>query len=195
MTQTINTLRSQLRKQRRALSVFEQKQAEQACFQKLIRSSIYQQAKHIGIYLDAFGEVQTRKIIQWSFQHNKQIFLPQVCNMSQKLTWVKITQHQYRNLRFHTHPLGMLEPYQTRGQHISKLDLVIMPLVACDYMGSRIGMGGGFYDRTLASASKKPFRLGLAHDFQLISATLARQKWDQPLDALLCPQKYVFFKR
>ncbi len=43
-----------------------------------------------------------------------------------------------------------------------------MPLLACDTHGTRIGMGGGYYDRTLASAPQHPYRLGIAHDFQLI---------------------------
>ena len=46
----------------------------------------------------------------------------------------------------------MKEPMATRGQHVSTLDLLIMPLLACDQLGTRIGMGGGFCDRTLATA-------------------------------------------
>lgn len=70
-----------------------------------------------------------------------------------------------------------------------------MPLLACDHSGTRIGMGGGFYDRTLASAPGLPFRLGLAHDFQLLSQSLKREKWDQPLDALITPTVFLAFKR
>jgi len=55
-------------------------------------------------------------------------------------------------------------------------------------------MGGGFYDKTLASAPHKPYRLGIAHDFQLIQQPLHREVWDQPLDALLTPAKYLHFK-
>ena len=62
-------------------------------------------------------------------------------------------------------------------------------------MGPRIGMGGGFYDRTLANAPKKPFRLGLAHHFQFIPTPFTRQPWDQALDALATPQMFLRFKR
>ncbi len=89
----------------------------------------------------------------------------------------------------------MKEPMATRGKHVSKLDLLLMPLLACDQYGTRIGMGGGYYDRTLASAKHKPYRLGLAHPFQFIEYTLKRQSWDQPLDALLTPQRVYYFKR
>ena len=118
-----------------------------------------------------------------------------ICSMNQQLHWVKITQQQYRNNQFSYHPLGMKEPMAGRGAHVSTLDFLIMPLLACDLYGTRIGMGGGFYDKTLASAPHKPYRLGLAHDFQLIPFRLHRATWDQPLDALLTPAKYLHFKR
>ncbi len=67
-----------------------------------------------------------------------------ICNMNQNLMWVKISSSQYLNKRFSHHPLGMKEPMASRGQHVSTLDLLIMPLLACDHLGTRIGMGGGY---------------------------------------------------
>ena len=96
---------------------------------------------------------------------------------------------------FSHHALGMKEPMASRGYSVSHLDLLVMPLVACDHHGTRMGMGGGFYDRTLATAPHQPFRLGLAHTFQLLDQTLPRQAWDQPLDALLTPHGIYRFKR
>ena len=61
--------------------------------------------------------------------------------MNQQLTWVEISQNQYRSQRFAHHRLGMREPMATRGLHASKLDLLVMPLLACDQYGTRIGMG------------------------------------------------------
>ena len=119
-----------------------------------------------------------------------------ICNMNQRLVWVKVSRNQFQNKRFSHHPLGMQEPMATRGQHVSHLDLLLMPLLACDPYGTRIGMGGGFYDKTLASARyHRPFRLGLAHHFQLVPQRLIREKWDQPLDGLLTPQQHLRFKR
>ena len=191
----MNALRSQIRKQRRLISIYQQRQSEQYCLNQLIRFHKFQHAKKIGIYLHAFGEIYTKKIIEYAFQHGKDVYLPKVSPTQQTLVWVKITQHQYRNRRFVKHHLGMLEPISERGLHISQLDFLIMPLLACDYLGTRIGMGGGFYDKTLASAPHKPYRLGLAHHFQFIQQPLPREKWDQPLDALLTPQQLYVFKR
>ena len=191
----MQTLRRQIRKQRRSLSSYQQAQAETRALNQLRRLNQYQTAQHIGIYLDAFGEIRTKKIIEMAFKHGKQVYLPVVCNMNNQLVWVEITQHQYRNKRFTNHTLGMQEPRKSRGFHVGNLDLLIMPLLACDEYGTRIGMGGGFYDRTLANSPRKPHRLGLAHDFQFLNIQLERQMWDQPLDALLTPSKLHRFKR
>lgn len=193
MNQLLNPLRKQLRLKRKRLSPYEQKKAEQQVLNRLRYSPQFKSAQKVGLYLHAFGEVHTRKIIQLCFQKNKQVYLPMICNMNQNLVWVKINLQQYKNKRFSHHPLGMKEPMASRGHHVSKLDLLIMPLLACDHHGTRIGMGGGFYDRTLASARHFPFRLGIAHDFQYIEETLHRNIWDQPLDALITPSHKHYF--
>lgn len=191
----LNTLRKQLRQQRRAVTPNQQQQAQQAVLQRLIRLPKFQYAKKVGVYLDAFGEIHTQRIIEYCFVQGKQVYLPMICNMNQQLIWVEISRHQYINKRFSHHPLGMKEPMASRGKHVSHLDLLIMPLLACDKYGTRIGMGGGYYDRTLASVPQRPYRLGIAHDFQLIHANLPRKNWDQPLDALLTPECFLQFKR
>lgn len=61
--------------------------------------------------------------------------------------------------------------------------MIFVPLVACDKQGNRIGMGGGFYDRTLANASHL-ISVGLAHRLQQVEA-LPVESWDMPLDHLI----------
>ncbi|MEG0482041.1 MAG: 5-formyltetrahydrofolate cyclo-ligase [Acinetobacter sp.] len=195
MTQQTSTLRQRLRKQRRSLNRFQQGIAATQCLQKILKCPQFHTAQKIGLYLDAFGEIQTKIIIEQCFALNKSVYLPMICNMNHRLVWVKISRNIYRNKRFSLHPLGMLEPMASRGIHVSHLDLLIMPLVACDRYGSRMGMGGGFYDRTLASAPRKPFRLGLGHDFQYLDLSLNRHAWDQALDAFICPSKAFYFRR
>ena len=191
----LSFIRKNLRSKRRSLSSFEQKQAQLDVLHHLNTLPIFHSSKKIGLYLHAFGEVHTELLIELCFKKNKQVYLPMICSMNQRLVWVKISKNQYINRRFSHHPLGTKEPMATRAKHVSPIDLLIMPLLACDRYGTRIGMGGGYYDRTLASAKHKPYRLGLAHQFQFIEHTLKRQSWDQPLDALLIPQRVYYFKR
>lgn len=193
MTIALPALRKQLRAQRQRLNRFEQRQAEQHCLQRLIRMPEFRQARHVGLYLHAFGEVATDRMIWQCFKQGKQVYLPLICNMNQHLHWVNITAHQYRQRCFYQHPLGMKQPMASRAWPVTHLDLLITPLLACDPTGLRLGMGGGYYDRTLASAPHRPFRLGLAHDFQYLQQTLPAQAWDQALHALLTPQHLRHF--
>lgn len=195
MSVSLQQLRQNLRRQRRQVSLFQQRQSEQHVLQQLIRLPEFRQAGNVGLYLDAFGEIQTRHLMQYCWKLKKTVYLPMICSMNQRLVWIKINRNQYQNQRFSYHPLGMHEPMAGRGQASTQLDLLIMPLLACDHFGTRIGMGGGYYDRTLAIAPRHPYRLGVAHDFQMIPQKLPREAWDQPLDALLTPKKLYRFKR
>ena len=85
---------------------------------------------------------------------------------------------------------GIPEPEVPREALLSPhlLDLALTPLVAFDASGTRLGMGGGFYDRTFAflrhpSHLPKPRLLGLAYELQKVDA-LPRQSWDVPVDAV-----------
>jgi 5-formyltetrahydrofolate cyclo-ligase len=69
----------------------------------------------------------------------------------------------------------------------AELDVVLVPLVAFDRHGTRIGMGGGYYDRGFAfriAAPPPPFLVGLAYHWQL-HEPLDRRQWDVPLDAVI----------
>ena len=70
-----------------------------------------------------------------------------------------------------------------------ELDVILMPLVGFDNDGNRLGMGGGYYDRTLAytrHAIKKPVLIGVAHDLQRVDR-LPYASWDIPLNAIVTP--------
>lgn len=187
-------LRKQLRQQRRRINPFLQKQSEVRVLHQLLKFPPFRSSQKIGLYLHAFGEIQTNLIIHACFKLGKTVYLPKICNMNDRLIWVKITQHQFNNQKFTQHRLGMKEPSAGRANHVSHLDLLVMPLLACDLNGTRLGMGGGFYDRTLASTQYRPIRLGIAHDFQLIEKYLVRQPWDQPIHYLITPHQLCHFK-
>lgn len=195
MSLDMKNIRQSLRQQRRSVSPFQHKQTEQKVCARLMRSTAFKHAQKIGLYLHAFGEVQTDLIIQQCFSLAKQVYLPMICRMNQKLVWIKINRQQYLNRRFSQHALGMQQPIATRGWPIEHLDLLLMPLLGCDAKGTRLGMGGGFYDKTLANSAVKPIRVGLAHEFQYLVEPLSRQVWDQGLDQLITPTKHFRFQR
>ena len=183
---TLIAQRRQIRQQRRQLTAGYRQQAGRKVMQRLQYQSVFKSAKHVGVYLSAFGEVLTQPIIDACFKRHKAVYLPQIRNFDQKLVWVKINRKQWQNRRFSSHKLGMHEPRQ-RGVSVNRLDLLLMPLLMFDLSGSRVGMGGGFYDRTLWK-KRKAYRLGLAYDFQQV-VHLQRQPWDQALQAVITPSR------
>jgi 5-formyltetrahydrofolate cyclo-ligase len=113
------------------------------------------------------------------------IFLPVLTG--RQLIFAPLNKHtQLRRNRYQ-----ILEPVYTRNKCIRPrdLDVVIVPLVAFDQSGNRIGMGGGFYDRTFAfmkhrATLKRPLLVGVAYDFQRVSG-LQTQTWDVPMHVVI----------
>ena len=98
---------------------------------------------------------------------------------------------------------GILEPkLDVRNIiNVTELDIIFTPLVAFDEKGNRMGMGGGFYDRTLAKwhhafatqPLATPYPIGLAHNCQKVD-NIPTQAWDVPLPEIITPtQHYSFF--
>ncbi|HEV8295661.1 MAG TPA: 5-formyltetrahydrofolate cyclo-ligase [Acidimicrobiales bacterium] len=77
----------------------------------------------------------------------------------------------------------------------TRLDLVLVPVVAFDRRGTRVGTGGGYYDRTFAfrregGAAPRPLLVGLAYEWQEMTA-LARHPWDVPLDVVVTDRELI----
>lgn len=191
----IKQYRQNIRRQRRNLSRFSQRHAQLQTSSRLLSHPHIKNIQHIGIYLNAFGEIPTHELIMEFFKRGKTIYLPVICAMNQKLVWQKISFHQFKQKRWALHRLGMQQPMPVRANDIRSLDVVIMPLVIFDTNGHRVGMGGGFYDRTLADAPRHPFRIGLAYDFQQADDDLEVQIWDQSLDMVVTPTRLLRFRR
>ena len=101
-----------------------------------------------------------------------------------------------KHTRLKKNCFGILEPVFQKKQLKTALqmDLVMAPLVGFDEQGNRMGMGGGFYDRTLArlnnSAMKRPLLIGLAHHCQEVEQ-LQAQSWDIPLDIIATDKELI----
>ncbi len=190
-------LRRHLRQQRRALSVPQQRQAARAVARRLVRHPLWQGCQHIGLYLSAFGEVSLLPLARQLQRRGKRLYLPVVRRWDQRLRFVRTSARQLgTRQRLRRHPLGMQQPALHGSRSVHQLDVLVMPLLGFDAHGHRLGMGGGYYDRTLGQPGRgqcvRPLRLGVAHGFQQVAA-LPVQPWDQPLHQLVSPQRHWFF--
>lgn len=78
---------------------------------------------------------------------------------------------------------------------LARLDLIVVPGLAFDQTGGRLGRGGGFYDRFLAQPGLTATKVGVGLDEQVIAEEVPRDSWDVTLDALVTPTRTLFFGR
>lgn len=186
-------LRQQLRQRRRALTREQQQQAAQSLCEQLERQPLFTRSQHLALYLPNDGEIDPTPIIHSAWRLDKHCYLPVLKPGDDKQLWFVpySADTALRPNRF-----GIPEPVadyrETRAPNT--LDLVLMPLVGFDENGGRMGMGGGFYDRTFAfkqsDHSKPPYLLGLAHECQRV-AQLELASWDIPLDAIATDARMI----
>jgi 5-formyltetrahydrofolate cyclo-ligase len=188
-------LRSTLRKQRRSLSYLEQEAASKNLIIQINQSKLLLKHQHIALYLGNDGELNPEILINKLWKQKKHVYLPVLhpfykntlcfCRMKPESKLIK-------------NRFGILEPYFKYSKSIQKrfLSLVLMPLVAFDKTGNRIGMGGGFYDRSFSykanSKHCKPKLIGVAHAFQEQNS-LPLEKWDIPLEGVLTDKTFYQF--
>ena len=179
-------LRRQLRAARRALSASQQQRAARNLYKQLAQHPIFRRARHIALYLPNDGEIDPCWLLRAAQRRGKATYLPVLSAWPKtKMVFQRIrSQDKLRRNRF-----KIAEPFTNRAQQrkVWTLDLILLPLVGFDVHGGRLGMGGGFYDRSLARkkthpSMQKPRLLGLAHECQKVEK-LPMASWDVPLQA------------
>lgn len=176
-------LRREMRAHRRALRASQQRAAARRLARAVTSSVLFLKARRIAVYMAADGEIDPAGICRKAWQLGKQVYLPVLpSHGDSRLSFLRYKERaQLRVNRF-----GIPEPRLSAGRvQPWQLDLVLMPLVAVDAAGNRLGMGGGFYDRTFnarlqATWPRRPRLAGLAHTFQCVPALVANP-WDVPV--------------
>jgi len=189
-------IRKQLRQKRQRLSEVERKRYAQQLASYVIRTSWYKHAKKIAFYLANDGEMDLSPLIDNALAIGKQCFLPVIHEpFAHRLLFAPYQ----KNRRMSTNRFGILEPrYLHREvQNPKSLDIVFMPLVAFDAIGHRLGMGGGYYDRTFAYLKDRthwlcPKLMGVAYDFQQVDK-LYQADWDVPMLSVITESGYTVF--
>lgn len=188
-----------MRKRRCMLSDSERRIRAKKLSRLIASSRIFQKSRHVAFYLTNNGEIDLLSLIKLAWKQKKCCYLPVLGpGHSHSLCFLPYTSatRLYRN-RF-----GINEPLHkrhTRRFKVQSLDLIFMPVVAFDEQGNRLGMGGGFYDRTLAFLHnrhqwRKPHLVGTAFSFQKVK-TLETRIWDVPLEGIATDEEFRIFSR
>ncbi len=151
-------------------------------------SHYFRVSRRVSCYLANDGEIDPRPIMERIWDMRKICYLPVLSGLAGDYLWfapakpgTPLAQNRF----------GISEPVVSAKDLVraQQLDLVLLPLVGFDERGNRLGMGGGFYDRSLRfllnrKVWRKPNLVGIAHDFQRVD-NLEAKPWDVPLEAVI----------
>lgn len=186
-------LRKQIRTARRSLTPQQQKLAALNLLQQLRNRQDFRRAQHIALYLPNDGEISPVPLIKLCWQLGKTVYLPVLHPVLHNRLWFMPYHRQTKMVK---NKYGIEEPklIPARRRAAWTLDTVLLPLVAFDPSGNRMGMGGGYYDRTFsfkqrAKGLRGPKLIGLAHEVQKVES-LPVESWDIPLSAIVTDCKY-----
>lgn len=165
--------------------------AKRATLQLGVLRRLLPKNAHIGLYWDNFGELPIFGLLSWCQHDGHQPCLPVVrgnrlvfCPIRPKNTAIFWSNRLPKK----AHLLGMNEPIARTFLTSDGMDAIFCPLVAVNQQGKRIGMGGGFYDRTLATY--QGLKIGWCYDFQYTD-TLSTEAWDIAMDWIVTPTRCI----
>jgi 5-formyltetrahydrofolate cyclo-ligase len=185
------TLRQRLKHARLAFSARERKEASTAASARVLLQSQFKNARRVAGYFGSKGELDPMPLLEQAALLNKKCYLPVLHPFRRGQLWFCRWQPGDSLV---LNRFGIPEPKFDADKHIAarNLDLAIVPLLGFDDECHRIGMGGGYYDRSFAFTRRlkhisKPFLLGFAYEAQRVDK-LNPQPWDITLDAIVTEQ-------
>lgn len=175
-------LRDKIQRQRSELSAEKIESAEAALLKKISHSHFFSNLRTCAVYLHIENEVPTTGLIALLLARGVRVLIPRV-------TQEQLEFFQYDSAGLVTSAWGIVEPDASRCQRcaLSECDTVILPGIAFDRQGGRIGRGAGYYDRALSPVVASPLRprfVGLAYAFQVVSSCFT-EPHDIPVDEVI----------
>lgn len=158
---------------------------------RLVNSTLFKHSQSIACYFAVENEFDCAPIITAIWDAKKNCYLP-ILSKTSTLAFGAYESNTILKLnRYH-----ILEPDTSSYFPLEQLDLVLMPLVGFDLQGHRLGMGGGYYDRTFQflhdKTSHKPFMLGLAYELQKMEH-IPVDPWDISMNGVLTEEQLYLF--
>jgi len=177
-----DALRKQILAIRNRLTDEEVMRLSERIFSNLAENSLFHDSAHVMVYLDFKHEVKTDSIINYCLEKNKKVYVPVCIAETHELCISEITSPE----ELRPGHYGIREPHTDfiRLSDSSLIDLVLIPGVAFDRAGSRIGFGAGYYDRFLKRLEPKAVKTALAYSFQVADHVPA-DEYDIPVDYIV----------
>lgn len=191
--ESVTEIRNRIREDRRAVDPQLRAANSSKICQRFLKLDSFKSADCIAAYLAFDGEADPMELMISAVDSGKRVFLPIIVGKSKPLSFAPWTPStKMVNNRF-----NILEPDVDPAQWLpaTELDFVVNPLVGFDEQCNRIGVGGGYYDRTFAflnepDAVKKVILVGFAFELQRLPS-VQPQSWDVQLDSVVT-QSHVY---
>ena len=182
---TKSDLKRSLRAERTQMSERVVREKSLCIYRQLIDMPAYQLARRIACYVSIENEVDTRTVIQKAIGSSKQVGVP-VTREDRRMDFQAISElNDLRPVHY-----GLREPVPDPKMVLlpHTIDLILIPGIAFDRHGHRIGSGGGYYDRFLVQT--EAVRIGLSYDFQIIDRVPA-EAHDVKMDWIITENEVI----
>lgn len=184
-------LRKEILEKRNNIDLVKKEEMDKKILNQFYESKYYKEAEKIFIYISYDSEINTKVIINKALKDKKKIYVPRTEFKTRHMDAVEIISLD--NLIESKY--GILEP-SIAESHIdpSELDLIVVPGVAFDRNGGRMGYGAGFYDRYFKKINKenmnKIIKLALAYEFQMLDKVPMNAQ-DVPVDFIITENEFI----
>lgn len=185
-SQSKRDLRSTIKARLAELSPQQIHDASVAACQRLVQLDAFHHASLIMMYMPLAREVDLTPIALQAFRESKTVCVPRVDWQRHDIAPVEVTSFDDRFMDVDEHNLRT--PRSGRPVLPELIDLVIVPGLAFDSSGNRLGRGGGFYDRFLARLRPGTTRIGLAFDLQIVDG-IPRDDRDMAVDFVVTDRR------
>ena len=174
-------IRNEMIKLRDAIPFENKKIKDDKIFNKLINNVDFKKANNYFLFVSFRSEIETKTIINYLIDRNKNVFVPKVVGNIMKLYLIKSLDDLEKGV------MGIMEPRENLKELTNeKLDFILMPGLAFDNLGGRIGYGGGYYDKFLSSLDylNTVPKIAIAYKFQVINS-IPMKDYDIRVDKII----------
>jgi 5-formyltetrahydrofolate cyclo-ligase len=178
-----------MRAKRKEISQTERQEAGQEICKKLIESEIYLLLKSwkVALYLSTTHEIPTRYIAQSIWESKREVVVPYWSSTkeSYQLTLMK------PKAKLISGKMGIREPQERIPVTPEEVDAFILPGLAFDAQGGRLGYGAGIYDKILTQARKSVPKIAICYDWQVLEESLPLEAHDIRMDWLVTEKRVI----
>lgn len=188
------SLRKLLQQMRKELSVADAEMKSRSAQETLLSNKLWGRAATVALYAAKHPELSSRLLLECAWKEGKTVLLPRIINAEAKIMEFAVCKGWEDLARG---PFNILEPLESRQkpEQLPWPDIIVIPGLAFDVAGNRLGYGGGYYDRFLGNEGHKmgkaAIKIGLCFAFQILQYVPHDNK-DQKMDAL-CSEKGIIW--